>query len=113
VRADVLAAIRRDLPPDVAELLVEVEPHASPPAAHHDVGKRTLAEGRAGHSRPLYAARPDNAQTESVASSANPHGDTKLSSAHGLTQEREAESLATAEGLTQEREGRSLSSSRK
>lgn len=113
VRADVLGPLCRDLPHDIAALLEAVEPAPSPPGVHHDVSKRTLAEGRPGHARPLYAARPDVAQTESVVRSDNPHGDTKLSSARGLTQEREDESLATAKGLTQEREDHSLSTARK
>lgn len=33
-------------------------------------------------------------QSESVAKSENPHADTKLSSSHGLTQEREHDTLA-------------------
>jgi uncharacterized protein (DUF2267 family) len=113
VRDDVLRPIRRDLPQDVAALLEGVEAASAPLGVHHDVSRRTLAEGRPGHSRPLYAARPDVAQTESVVRSDNPHGDTKLSSARGLTQEREGESLASARGLTQEREGHSLATSRK
>jgi uncharacterized protein (DUF2267 family) len=112
VRDDVLRPIRRDLPQNVAALLEGVEAAPPPLGVHHDVSRRTLAEGRPGHSRPLYAARPDVAHTESVRSD-NPHGDTKLSSARGLTQEREDESLASAKGLTQEREGHSLATSRK
>jgi uncharacterized protein (DUF2267 family) len=113
VRDEVLVPLRRDLPADVAGLLEAAGPLPAPEGVHHDVSKRTLAEGASGHSHPLYAARPDTAQTESVARAANPHGDTKLSSATGLTQEREEESLATARGLTQERDAHSLSTSRK
>jgi hypothetical protein len=54
----------------------------------------TLATGRPGSLHPLSEARPDTAHAESVARSANPHGDTKLSSTHGLTQERLQETLA-------------------
>jgi hypothetical protein len=63
---------------------------------HHDATHHTLAEASASSSRPLYAAQPQRAQSESVARSDNPHGETKLSSARGLTQEREDETLAAA-----------------
>lgn len=74
----------------------------APPAAEH-----TLAAGRPGSSRPLSDARPspwsladarpERAHEHSVARSDDPHHDTKLSSARGLTQEREGESLATSQ----------------
>ncbi len=56
----------------------------------------TLATGRPGSTRPVSEARPEPAHTHSVARESNPHGDTKLSSARGLTQERMRESLADA-----------------
>jgi uncharacterized protein (DUF2267 family) len=70
--------------------------------------EHTLAAGRPGSSRPLSEARPDSSQAlsggrpesgqaHSVAQSDDPHGDTKLSSARGLTQEREGESLARSQ----------------
>jgi uncharacterized protein (DUF2267 family) len=70
--------------------------------------EQTLAAGRPGSSRPLSEARPNAGQTlsegraerahaHSVARSDDPHGDTKLSSARGLTQEREDESLARSQ----------------
>jgi uncharacterized protein (DUF2267 family) len=91
------ASLRRDLPPSIAQLVrppLEFTPPSPPRVAHR---ARTLAEGEPGGTRPLYASEPDRAQSESVARSDNPHGDTKLSSAEGLTQEREGESLATAD----------------
>lgn len=57
----------------------------------------TLATGRPGSRRPLSEAREDRAHAESVARAANPHGDTKLSSSRGLTQERLRETLADGE----------------
>jgi hypothetical protein len=55
----------------------------------------------------LYDARPvepdaaslsaTRSHAHSVAASRDPHGEIKLSSARGLTQEREHESLATAQ----------------
>lgn len=67
-------------------------PERVPPAAPSST---TLATGRPGARRPLAAANPDRAQSHSVARSDDPHGDTKLSSSHGTTQERERETLAT------------------
>lgn len=79
-------------------------PHVirSEPAADH-----TLAGGKPGSERPLSTAtgpkglastrapavRP---HSHSVADSPDPHGDTKLSSARGRTQEREHSSLSSA-----------------
>lgn len=62
----------------------------------------TLASGRPGSRHPLSEARPLAGQTHSVATSADPHVDTRLSSARGTTQERLGETLATARGPTGE-----------
>lgn len=72
------------------------EPGAAPPhhaarPARHD----TLATGRPGSRQPIAESPPPGPQSHSVAREANPHGDTKLSSAAGTTQERLDESLAT------------------
>ncbi len=86
-------------------------PEASPPESPERLRaqpapEHTLAAGRPGSSRPLSEAglspwsladgRPERAHEHSVARSNDPHGDTKLSSARGLTQEREGDSLSTA-----------------
>lgn len=85
--------------PDFAELFEarpapraphEPEVVKPPPPRHHD-----LAEGRPGSRHPVSEARPDNAHQHSVARSDDPHADTKLSTARGLTQEREDETLST------------------
>jgi hypothetical protein len=56
-----------------------------------------LAEGRQGGSHPLASSDPARlAHRHSIARSDDPHGDSKLSGARGLSQEREAETLATA-----------------
>lgn len=55
---------------------------------------RTLATGRPGSRHPLSEAAPRTAHSQSVARNDDPHGDTKLSGARGLTQERLHESLA-------------------
>lgn len=66
---------------------------------HLDPARRTLAEGRPGSRHPLSEARPPGAHLHSVVGEDNPHGDTKLSSSTGLTQEREEETLATGHPL--------------
>jgi uncharacterized protein (DUF2267 family) len=62
----------------------------------HDDRHHTLATGRPGAKHPLSESAPPGAQSHSVVREANPHGDTKISSAAGMTQERLDESLATA-----------------
>ncbi|MGA9524349.1 MAG: DUF2267 domain-containing protein [Myxococcaceae bacterium] len=94
VGEDIARRVRLELPQEIAELISIPEPIERPERVHLDPERRTLAEGHGGGSRPLYAARPDRAHSQSVARSENPHGDTKLSSAMGLTQEREEETLA-------------------
>ena len=68
---------------------------------HHEVGahhagqqRSTLSEGNPRSRNPISGAEPKSAQQESVARSENPHAETKLSSSHGTTQEREDETLA-------------------
>lgn len=96
VRPEVMAPVRRALPWRLGRLFLPAPLALAPPVVHHDATHHTLAEARASSSRPLYAAQPQRAQSESVARSDNPHGETKLSSARGLTQEREDETLAAA-----------------
>jgi uncharacterized protein (DUF2267 family) len=87
--------IARALPPEIGEDF-ERPPRGLPPsstsAAEHG---HTLATGRPGSLRPLSEASPERAHAESVVRSREPHHDTKLSSAEGMTQERERETLAT------------------
>jgi hypothetical protein len=95
VRAWLAAAL-----PDLARFF---EPRAAPepppvhvghpPSVPHD-----LAEGRPGSRHPLADANPlERAHRHSVARSDDPHGDSKLSSARGLSQERAGQTLATGE----------------
>jgi uncharacterized protein (DUF2267 family) len=56
----------------------------------------TLADGRPGSRRPISEGGGDRAQAESVARTENPHEETKLSSARGLSSERRGRTLATA-----------------
>jgi uncharacterized protein (DUF2267 family) len=94
--AETRAHLERELPPSVAVLLSRPE-HGTPPPHERPVPAafaHTLAAGKPGSVHPLSSAAPPGAQTHSVAED-NPHGDTKVSSAEGLTQERLEESLAT------------------
>lgn len=75
-----------DLAPETPERHFQPEP----PRIPHN----TLASGRPGSEHPVAEARPQTAHVHSVARSDAPHADSKLSSARGLTQEREHESLA-------------------
>ena len=93
----------RVLTPSIAELVRGVagsEGEPAPYAEVHSERHHTLATGKPGSAHPISASAPAGAQTESVAAR-NPHADTKLSSAHGETQERERESLADAEPRTE------------
>jgi uncharacterized protein (DUF2267 family) len=93
------ARLVRDLDPDLGALFVPTPRAYAPPPPH---GRRsggpahTLASARPGSLHPLSEARPPGAQTHSVVNEDNPHGETKLSSAHGTTQERLERSLAEA-----------------
>lgn len=59
---------------------------------------RTLAEGRAGSEHPLSESRASRrAHSGSPAATDDPHADSRLASAHGLTQDREGESIATGQ----------------
>jgi uncharacterized protein (DUF2267 family) len=95
-----LAKLGRALPDDIASLFRRPEPPAPPPP--HPTTRRerehhTLATGKAGSHHPLSESAPVDAHSGSVARTDNPHADTKLSSAEGMTQERLHESLATSE----------------
>jgi uncharacterized protein (DUF2267 family) len=90
---ELLERLRRALPAETAALLEPTAPEAAEHPMHHH--RDTLAEGRPGSRHPLSEAGPARGQADSVVESANPHGDTKLSSSRGLTQEREQESLGT------------------
>lgn len=65
-------------------------------AAGRPGGSRPLSEAKPDRTRTISTARPDRAHDHSVARSEDPHGETKLSGAKGLTQERQQQSLATS-----------------
>ncbi|HJK92447.1 MAG TPA: DUF2267 domain-containing protein [Polyangiaceae bacterium LLY-WYZ-15_(1-7)] len=86
-------ALVSGLPADVRGLVRPVEQGSAPPPAHAGGGHR-LADGRPGSAHPLSEAKASEAHAESVARTDDPHAETRLSSAKGMTQEREQESLA-------------------
>jgi uncharacterized protein (DUF2267 family) len=83
--------------PELKLLFARPEAFEPPPRAsepRRDV-PNDLAEGRPGSRHPLASSDPlVTAHRHSVARSADPHADTKLSSATGFTQEREGDTLA-------------------
>jgi uncharacterized protein (DUF2267 family) len=90
-----LYRLRTALPEPIGALFSPHEPVERFEHVHLDPSHHTLAEGQPGSRHPLSQSRPERAHAHSVARADNPHGDTKLSSAAGLTQEREQETLAT------------------
>ncbi len=103
--ADVRGKLARALPEAIAHHLTPEEGSSVPPHASRRLGDdaplRTLASGRPGSTHPIATATSvREGHTQSVARSANPHADTKLSSTHGLTQERFDETLAAGHGPT-------------
>lgn len=104
-----IARLRRSLP-DLALLFTRPEPE--PPVSEHEhlrddrAPDHTLAGGQPGSKRPLCDGRPWSAvelpkdspprgHTHSIAVCDDPHGESKLSGAHGLSQERDGHSLTT------------------
>ena len=89
--------IQRALLPSVAALFNPPPPPGEPPpyAVPHGERHHTLATGVPGSRHPISDAPPPGAQSESVVRAENPHGDRKLSSSSGLTQEQTEESLST------------------
>ncbi|MFP2930696.1 DUF2267 domain-containing protein [Pyxidicoccus sp. 3LG] len=91
-----LHRLRENLPGPLAALFTPRGHREQFEYVHLDPFRRhTLAEGQPGSQHPVSSARADRAHTHSVARSDDPHADTRLSSASGLTQEREHETLAT------------------
>ena len=91
--------LARALPETAAELVLGVREMDRSAAPAHDSRSgaprlTTLASGRPGSRRPLCEGRASPGQRNSVAVDDEPHAETKLSSAHGTTQERLRETLA-------------------
>lgn len=94
--APLLSSPREPEPPSRPHVLRSAEASSSTLAAGRPGGTRPLSTAQPGSAHPLSTAQPDRAHGHSVARSDEPHADSKLSSARGLTQEREHESLSTA-----------------
>jgi uncharacterized protein (DUF2267 family) len=96
---ELVARLVAELPAQLATALDGRAPHAQlplrtrPSRVSASLPSHHLSDAVPGSTNPLYRGRPAGAHEASVASE-NPHGDSKLSSASGLTQEREHESLA-------------------
>lgn len=90
-----LHRLRAALPEPIGALFTPREPAERFEHVHLDPSHHTLAEGRPGSRHPLSESQSERAHAHSVVRADNPHGETKLSSAAGLTQEREQETLAT------------------
>jgi uncharacterized protein (DUF2267 family) len=102
---DAVRRLARALPEDVARQLEpreigEPPPHVPPT---HVPPLTTLARSRAGSRHPISEAAPPKGHAHSVAVNDDPHAETKLSSTHGMTQERWRESLATGRPPSPER----------
>jgi uncharacterized protein (DUF2267 family) len=106
----VLEALAEELEPEVRRALAAQLPDtmhrwlvprtsSPPPSVHHDPHGHRLADGHPGSSHPISEAKPQ-AHSGSIAASDDPHAQTRLSSAHGLTQEREHEDLAEGNPTT-------------
>ena len=99
---EVAIRVEKALEPSIAALFQPVPRDVGEPPPYelaYSPEHHTLATGRPGSGHPIATSAPKSAQTESIAAE-NPHGDTKLSTAHGETQEREEESLATSHPRT-------------
>lgn len=91
-----LGRLARVLPEPIVRGLCGREESVVPPyRAAAPPPRRNLAEGRPGSTHPIAEAAPPSGHLHSVAANAEPHAETKLSSSHGLTQERLDETLAT------------------
>ena len=96
---ELVLRIRKQVHPSIAQHMAPREEGLEPPAhvRHHPPFHMrrgpTLSTGRPGFPEPLAEARSSGAQRGSVVA-ANPHAETKLSSAHGTTQEQDDRTLA-------------------
>jgi uncharacterized protein (DUF2267 family) len=93
ISEEALVRLRKELTPDVSALFDTPERDTVPEHVPHIAG-HSLSEGRPGSRHPVSEANDPLAHTHSVVRASNPHGDTKVSSAHGLTQEQLGETLA-------------------
>jgi uncharacterized protein (DUF2267 family) len=77
-------ALRERLPADAGDLLPDPVTHTAPRVEHlleRPRGQHHLSDGRPGSAHPLSDSRAPDAQSDSVATSSDPHAGTRLSSA--------------------------------
>lgn len=76
----------------------------SPPVHSNAAPAHDLAGGHPGAHHPIATSNPESlAHRHSIASSDDPHADTRLSSTHGTAQEREGRTLASGRPGSQRR----------
>lgn len=95
--------LTKALPGEIARIMEPAHfgappPHGVPVVEDVPEPLTSLASGRSGSRHPLSEAAPPAGQSHSVVREANPHGDVKLSSARGMTQERIGRALADGRG---------------
>ncbi|AKU98910.1 hypothetical protein AKJ09_05574 [Labilithrix luteola] len=95
--------LARALPSEIARVMQpahfgEPPPYGVPLVEAASEPLTSLASGRSGSRHPVSEAAPPAGQSHSVVREANPHGDVKLSSAQGMTQERLGRALADGHG---------------
>jgi uncharacterized protein (DUF2267 family) len=88
---DAQQALQSSLPPTIAAWLTPGSAATERPPGSDRTD--TLATGRPGSHHPVSESAGERRHADSIAA-ANPHDDTKLSSAHGTTQERDETTLA-------------------
>jgi hypothetical protein len=98
LRAELVRSLPTELAPWFETAPKYVAPATGAGRGHHlSDGKpgsaHAMSDSAPGSSHPLDTAQPETGHSNSVAAD-NPHGDSKVSSARGMTQERERESLA-------------------
>ncbi len=96
---DVRRRVASKLPPEMRDWLEPrvmrmPKPPVAPAEPREGAEGHRLSDGRPGSRHPISDVAPRGAHEHSVAASDDPHADTRLSSTHGMTQEREREDLA-------------------
>lgn len=96
---DLWRVLLSELPDEVAALDPPRYGSTPPPRrSSHPPGKpHRLSDARPGSEHPVAESAAHREHSHSVAATDDPHGDTKLSEARGMTQQREHESLAEGE----------------
>lgn len=95
---DARAELRAAVSPEWAELLADPRPrseHHPPGPVPVELGQGdTLATGRPGARDNLAEGAPPVGQSQSVAAEDEPHADTSMATAHGISSERDEDTLS-------------------